>query len=522
MPRRRAMAEFQDVIRRLRDGHGVRDIHRSTGVHRTIIRELRELAMTCGWLDSESALPSEEAIEAARRVGDGDGESTYLADRLEAYHDEFKRWHESGYTAVVMHDLIRGRIPCSLSTIDRYLRQRFPKPPSSTSRRDSEPGKVMEVDFGLLGISYDASSRRNRRTYVFSGRLRHSRRAWRERCFEQSGQTFFVCHIHAFEFFDGVPERVVPDNLKAAVVQASFQDPIVNRAYRQMAEHYGFLIDPCPPYQPNLKGGVESDIKYIKGHFWPIYCEHQRQRGHEIPRADELQEALERWSAEVADKRLVGGVGRRPEEIWATEEAAALKALPAQRWDPLSWAQVRVGPDWRIQFQKSFYSVPYTYIGQKLLVYGDRSRVRIYCSTREIALHPRVTSPWGKSIKAEHAPPHLQEWLSVDRCGLLKWAYKLADPVGELATAILSDRAVDGMRPVRALIALADTYSVERLSAACRRALLYEAVSYRSVKQILQSGLDRLPLSQPVEVSGQMAFRFQREPGYFDPARHVG
>jgi transposase len=516
------MAELRDVIRRLKLGHGVRDIHRSTGIHRTIVRKLREVAEQRGWLAADRELPSEQEIEQERRSAVKAVKDKLLFEQLAAHEEEFKRWHEENYTAVVMHDLIRKQVRCSLSTINRYLKRRFPGPVQAVMRRDTVAGKVMEVDFGYLGITYDADSGRNRRTWVFSGRLRHSRRAWRERCFDQNQQTFFRCHIHAFESFGGVVDRVVPDNLKAAVVQASFQDPIVNRAYRALAEHYGFLIDPCPPYRANLKGGVESDIKYIKGNFWPLFRERQRQRGRQVPYAEELQEQLEQWSLEVADKRLVGGVGRSPEEMFATEEAAALKPLPSGRWDPLSWAEPMVGPDWRVQFEKGFYSVPYGYIGQKVLVYGDSQRVRIYAGSREITLHGRVDRPWGKSIKEEHAPPHPQEWLSVDRGGLLSWAGRLGEPVGELAAAILADKAVDGMRPVRALIRLADSYSVERLAAACRRALLYETPSYRSVKEILHQHLDRLPLSQPAEPRGQITFRFQREQGYFDPARHVG
>jgi transposase len=516
------MAELRDVIRRLKLGHGVRDIHRSTGIHRSIVRQLRDLAQPLGWFETDCPLPTEAEIEERRSRLEHASGGTSLFAQLAAHDEEFRRWHDQKYTAVVMHELIRKRVPCSLSTVDRYLRVRYPKPVVTVMRRDTTPGRVMEVDFGYLGITYDPDSRSNRRTWVFSGRLRHSRRAWREPCFDQRGPTFFLCHIHAFEFFGGVTDRVMPDNLKAAVLRASFQDPIVNRAYRALAEHYGFLIDPCPPYRANLKGGVESDIKYIKGHFWPLFRERQRQLGREVPYADDLREDLERWGGEVADKRLVGGVGRTPEEIFATVEVAALKPLPSSRWNPLSWAEASVGPDWRVQFQKGFYSVPYGYIGHKVLVYADRSRVRIYAGTREIALHARVQQPWGKSIKEEHAPPHKQEWLSIDRSGLLKWAYRLAEPVGELAGAILADKAVDGMRPVRALIHLADTVSAERLAAACRRALLYETLTYRSVKEILRQNLDRLPLSQPAEPDGQIAFRFQRERGYFDPARHVG
>ena len=97
-----------------------------------------------------------------------------------------------------------------------------------------------------------------RRTWVFSGRLRHSRRAYREVVFDQKQETFFACHMHAFEWFGGVPEKVTPDNLKAAVIVASFEDPLVNRAYRELALHYGFLISPCLPRRPEHKGGVEG------------------------------------------------------------------------------------------------------------------------------------------------------------------------------------------------------------------------------------------------------------------------
>jgi transposase len=80
-------------------------------------------------------------------------------------------------------------------------------------RRIAKPGEVMEVDFGYLGITYDPDSGRNRKTYLFSGRLRFSRLAYREIVFDQTGRTFFLCHIHSFEYFCGVPAKTVPDNL---------------------------------------------------------------------------------------------------------------------------------------------------------------------------------------------------------------------------------------------------------------------------------------------------------------------
>jgi transposase len=507
------MAELQDVVHRLRLGHGVREINRTTGVHRSIIRALVGISTTQGWLDPERELPSEEQIQAVRR---GERTEELLSHRLEALHEDIARWIKDGYTSTVIHELICERIPCSAATVRRYLLRRFPEEVRTVMRRPTEPGKVMEVDFGYLGVTYDPESGRRRKTWLFSGRLRHSRLAWRERVFDQKEQTFFVCHMNAFEYFGGVLERVTPDNLKAAVVEASFTDPVINRAYRTLAEHYGFLIDPCLPGKPEHKGGVESDIKYVKRNFWPLFRERQHQKGRDVPYADELEEELERWTTEVSEPRIIKGVGRSPREIFETEEASALKPLPAQRWDPVSWGTPKVGADWRVQFERGFYTVPYAYIGEQVLVYGDSKTVRVWAGTAEIALHARVDRPWGVSSKPEHAPPHKQEWLSTTRDGLLQRAWALGEAVGTLAQTIFSDRAVDGMRPARALLSLAHRYSAERLEAACARAIAFGTPSYRSVKEILSKALDKSP-----EAREYRPFRFQRERGYFDPRTHI-
>ena len=103
------MAELRDVIRRLKLGHGVRDIQRSTGLHRTIIRKLKETAEELGWLAPEADLPSEQQIEEVRRCVDSAERGSSLFQQLAAHHEDFKRWHEDEYTAVVMHSLIRDR-----------------------------------------------------------------------------------------------------------------------------------------------------------------------------------------------------------------------------------------------------------------------------------------------------------------------------------------------------------------------------------------------------------------------------
>ena len=119
--------------------------------------------------------------------------------------------------------------------------------------------------------------------------------------------------------------------------------------------------------------------------------------------------------------------------------------------------------------------------------------------------------------RPEHAPPQLEQYLNLTQDGLVQWAGRLGASVALVAQEIFADRAVDGMRPVRALIRLADQYTTERLEAACRRAMHFATPSYRSVKNILVHELDRLPAQQPAQPEdGQIQFRFAREPGYFD------
>lgn len=508
------MTEFRELIRRFQAGHGNREIQRDTGIHRTIIRDFRRIAGLEGWLDPTRAIPSEDEIQRIRLGAEGKKKSEHP---LWAYREEFRRWVKEEYSFVVMHQLIKDRYACSEATVRRFVGKYFPSGSKPVMVRPTVPGQDMEVDFGYLGVTYDPQTRRNRKTHVFSARLRHSRLAYRETVFNQKARTFLMCHMHAFEYFGGVPCKAIPDNLKAAVIVASHQDPVINRVYHELAEHYGFLISPCPPREPKKKGGVENDIKYVKRNFWPLFKEKQRALGRTVPRNDELAAELERWTGEVSETRLIGGVGRSPREIFETEEKQALRSLPANRWDALSWATPLVGADFLVQFEKAFYSVAYTHIGARVVVLGGMHIVRILLGSTEIARHQRASRAWQLVRNPLHAPPELEEYMNTTAAGLLDWSYRIGSAVGKVAERILSDKAVDGMRPVRSLIRLSKKYSPQRLVKACQRALLYDTAAYMSVKKILENKLDALPLADATQPSGQKVFRFQRQGRDFDP-----
>ncbi len=519
MPRRKSLAEITEIIRRLKKGQGIRVIHRELKVHRTIVRKVKSIAEQKGWLDLDKNIPPDDEIYSLWESDESKNESEHPLDR---FKPDFERWRQENYSYVVIHELIKARYNCSESTVRRYIQKMLPKHAKPVIPRSTMPGEIMEVDFGFLGLAYDDNEKRNRKAYVFSGRLRHSKKAYREVVFNQKQQTFFQCHIHAFEYFSGVPEKVVPDNLKAAVIKASFEDPVINRVYRSLAEYYDFLISPTLPYHPQHKGGVESDIKYIKNNFWPIFKEQGRNKGREIPLAREIQFELDKWT-EKTDNRIIKKIGSSPEIIFEEEEKAKLKSLPPFRWDMESWNTCKVDRDWRIQFEKAFYTVPYRYIGQEVIAYGNSQHVRIFLESKEITNHLRAQRPWQVMSKKEHAPANYDHYLSSDRASLIQKAQKIGDFTALLIKKIFETKGIDMLRPARAILFnLSRKYPFHRLEAACKRAIHYNTPSYISVKNILTKGLDKLPLYEDEQTqAGQTTFRFAREYGYFDYRDHI-
>ena len=244
--------DLQEIVRRLRMNQSIKAIKRETGKHRSVIRRVRELAEQEGWLDA-AELPSERQLRELYH--EQQQAERGAAHPLDTHREKIAGWLKEPYSFLVIHKLVTGLgVEYSETTVRRYIHRHFPKAVRPVMRRETKPGEVMEVDFGHLGLTWDTATRSRRRTWMFSGRLRHSRLAYREVVFNQKQQTFFACHIHAFESFGGVSEKVTPDNLKAAIIVASFEEPLVNRSYRELAEHYGFLISPCLPGRPEHKG----------------------------------------------------------------------------------------------------------------------------------------------------------------------------------------------------------------------------------------------------------------------------
>lgn len=502
------MTEIRNIIHRLRMGQSKRRIHKELGIYRPIIRELHKLALLHGWLNLELPMPSDEEIAKINTK-----KTKNSSHSLDPHKELIEAWHNEGLSSVVICQLLKDKCSCDVQAIRRYRNKYFPTPIEPVMVRQTAPGRDLDVDFGELGKFLDDDGT-IRRVWLFSLRLRHSRKAYREIVLDQKISTFLMGHVHAFEHFNGVPENCILDNLKAGVIRSTIDNDMINRSYQELAEHYGFMISPCLPYTPSHKGGVEGDVKYSKKNFLAYFLAKQKEVGIKTPKIRDLIEALKKWDKEVADVHLIHGIGRSPLEIFKSEEEKALRLLPKERWEPTLWRQCEVRRDWRIMIDCAYYSVPHQLIGETVEARMTHSLVRIFHHNKEIALHERAIKKWEYKRKAEHAPPFQEAVLQCTRIGLLALAEDIGSFTYQVVHTILSHPSVDKLKPVRHLLRLAEKYSKERLEKACQRAFQCKMFSYANVKNILESGLDSEPIEtlKTSKVTVLPRYRFERDP----------
>lgn len=502
------MTDIRNIIHRLRLGQSIRQIHRELGTYRPLIRDLHNLAVSYNWLNQDLAMPADDEITRVLNKS-----PQIQAHPLDVYKDQLEQWTRDGLSAVVIQRLLKDRCSCDVQVIRRYRNKHFPKPIEAVMVRSTAPGRDMDLDFGDLG-KFFADDGTIKRAWVFSLRLRHSRRTYREIVLDQTIPTFLMGHVHAFEYFNGVPTNCILDNLKAGVIRSTIDNDMINRSYQDLAEHYKFVISPCLPRTPEHKGGVEGDVKYVKNNFLSCFLAEQKEIGIAMPKIRDLIEAMERWNKEVADTHLIHGIGRSPLEIFMSEEEKELLPLPKDRWEPTSWRQCVVRREWRIMIDCAYYSVPYRLIDEKVEVCITHSLVRIFHDSKEVALHEIAKEKWEYKRKPEHAPPFQEAVLQCSREGLLGLAEDIGSFTYQVVHAILSHPSVDKLKPGRHLLQLAKKYSKERLEKACERASLFKMFSYSSVKNILEKNLDSKPIESPKtdKIIPLPRYRFERNP----------
>ena len=394
----------------------------------------------------------------------------------------------------------------SYSSVRRFVQRICPKEPEAVCRIETAPGEEAQVDFGSAGLQWDPQQGKPRQAWVFVMTLSWSRHQYAEFVFDQRIPTWFQCHERAFAWFNGVPKRVVIDNLKAGVLQADIHDPVLGEPYRRLAQHYGFCIAPNRPRTPQHKGKVESGIHYVKRNFLA---------GQTFADLEAMNERVKQWVQKTAGQRIHGTTKEAPLGRFHSVEEGVLQPLPNAPFELLSTYRVKVHRDCHVIVDQRYYSVPNRWMGKKMDVYVGKL-VEIYAGAELVTTHPVVKEKGGRSTRIEHYPESKRAWLEnpPERCR--ERAEAIGESCGRIVDVLLSDRVQDRLRSVQSLLRFREKTGKERVENACRRALHYGDPTYRRVKSILQAGLDKQPLeTEDPKVVSLASYRFARSASAF-------
>jgi transposase len=503
--------DIQEVVRLLRDGASDREITTLVGLNRRTVARYRRWAREQDlWA---GALPDVTELEARLRATLPVVLPPQQTSTVAAYRDEIIALRRRGVEMAAIRARLEEahHLPISYSAVWRLVHAlEGGRAPEAFVRVEVAPGAEAQVDFGYAGRTLDPATGQPRKTWVFVMVLAYSRHSYAELVYDQRVETWLLCHRHAFEFLGGVPERVVLDNLKAAILHASAHDPVVQRAYRECAQHSGFRIDPNPPRTPRLKGKVEQGgVHYVKRNFLG---------GRQPEPLDALNAKLRSWCLDVAGQRVHGTTKRQPREQFEQLERAALRPLPGLPYDLAIWKQATLHRDCHVVFEGSYYSAPYRLVGQALWIRGGSRTVELFdAGHQRVATHARATRPGERKTMPAHLPPHKLPGLVLDREACQARAASIGPATGELVAQLLAHRPEDRLKMAQRVLRLAEPYGAERLERACARARHYGSPTYPTLKRILADGLDAERIADlPAAAAGRpRPLTFVRQAGEF-------
>jgi len=479
------MFEFRQILVRMRLGDSDRALANAGLVGRPKAKALRQLAEVKGWLDPAQALPDDAVLAEALPQHKARSSST---SSVEPFHEKVEQWVQNDIPCRTIYQALTRlhQYTGSYSSVYRFVQSVKPSLPKATMHLEFAIGEAAQIDFGSGPRLVDVETGEIVKTWFFLMTLCWSRHQYAELVFDQKVPTWLECHRHAFEWFGGVPDKLIIDNARCAITRACRHDPVVQRAYAECAEGYGFRIDALPPREPQLKGRVESGINYLKKNFVPL---------REFRDLTDANRQLQGWTLEEAGNRVHGTTREKPLARFAIEQPM-LQPLPAVAPELATWAKVKVHRDSHVQFEKCLYSVPFKLIGQTLWLKTTPVTVRIYRDHEMVTVHPRLHRPGARATQDDHLPPEAIAWKMRDPQWCLAQSEKVGVHCHQLIRTLFADRVLDNLRAAQGLIRLKDKYGAARLEAACRRALSYNNPRYGTVKTILAKGLEQHPSAE--------------------------
>lgn len=483
-------------------------VAQSCGMGRTTVREYLQRAERAGLCWSQAEEMTDEALEERLFpcVNLPEGQQRPLPDWAEVH----KQYRRKGVTLLLLWEEYKARFPegYEYSRFCDFYRAWAEKQPV-WMRQDHKAGERVYVDYaGMTVPVQDRATGEVREAQVFVAALGASSYTFVEATFTQTLRDWLNSHCRAFTFFGGVPELIVPDNLRSAINRSCRYDPESNPAYAELARHYNTAVFPARVRKPRDKAKVESAVQGVERRILA------KLRNRTFFTLAELNEALGLLLEEYNGRPFQ----KRPESrraLFEQVDKPALKPLPAKHYEYAWYHKAKVSLDYHIQADDHYYSVPYRLCRQEVLVRQTDTMVEIYYKGQRIASHFRSHKKYQHTTKTEHMPKGHREHAQWKPERIIDWLGKAGPSVAEVARQIIASRAHPelGYRACMGIKRLGDAYGAQRLEAACRRALELQSPSYRSVEALLKKGTNIQESSE--HAATPIEHHNLRGPGYY-------
>lgn len=361
-------------------------------------------------------------------------------------------------------------------------------------RQEHRAGEKLFVDYAGPTISVvDAETGEVRQAQLFVAVLGSSNYTYAEASWSQDIDSWNASHIRTFQFLGGVPELLVPDNLKSGVTKADRFEPQLNERYLQMARHYRVAIYPARAYRAKDKAKVEKGVQFAE--TWIIAV----LRHTTFFTLSELNSRIAQLLHQLNSKPFKKLSGTRTSWFESVDHPA-LKPLPHTSFEDAGWLKSRVGNDYHINIDQHYYSVPYQLVGQEVDARVTANTIEILHGGKRITSHKVNHNKNKNTTKREHRPPahqYMDDW-TTDR--ITNWAQKIGPATLHLVQSIIknADHPQVGLRACLGLLSLHKEFSAERLEAACVRAACFPHCSVSNIRSFLKHNLDKQSIQLPI------------------------
>lgn len=489
--------QIREILRLRAQGRTVREVARSLGISVGAVQKTAARAGLAGvtWKVAEAL--SEAVLEErlyGRPAKPGDDrprpDPVYLHRELrrpgvtlELLHLEYLEAHPTGLRYTAFCDVYR-----------RWLSKA-----GVVMRQVHKAGEKCFVDYSGKKPSYiDLHTGEVVEVELFVAVLGASNYTYAEVTATQQVPDFIAAHMRAYEYFGGVPEMTVPDQLKSGVTKACRYEPGIQRSYAEMAAHYGTAIVPARPYKARDKAKVEVGVQIAQR--W-ILARLRNQTFFSLAELNRrIAELLEDMNRRPMKK--IGGVTRR--ELYERYDRAELRGLPTERFEIAEWDEATVNMDYHIEYKKHWYSVPYEHARESVWVRATATTVEVFLIGERVASHARSFQAYKHTTNPAHMPEaHRRHSAGVD--GVIAWGASVGPMTEAMVRRLIDANPVreQGWRSARGLQRVGEKHGPERTELACERALRLGARSYKIVANILALGRESVPLpgEEPNEAS---------------------